>query len=287
MLDTIKKFASIVVGALTTLAAGGGGSVLLIFLTGISWITFVPLSASVVLIVIFILYRWRRTVKKFLMKEKVRSIVTVSGVTWLAGLAGLLLLLVVAQASWIIFAPPVASVVLIAIFIFYEWRRPEIHWVPALGKPDTKLVRDYFGEERENLKHANEEVYNAPIDEVVKFIDEEVSRYEDDLGYANLNYHFGRYQKLSGLLTRVKWQIENSRVSNDQRDELRRDIAESADFKDLLKYFDELRGSVYAIVKSIARKEAEARDLRVRWWIGISLTVIALVLVVLNFPSLS
>jgi len=216
------------------------------------------------------------------MVDKIISIVGGSWIILVGGLVGSLVLAVIfiLNFSFIVFVPLYASIALIVIFIIYELSR---YWL--LGKPTAMPREKYFDAERENLKQANEKVYNAPVEDVVKFINEEMNRYEKDLSYANLNDRFGHYQELSGLLTRVKWQIDNQRQSGDQGDVECRNIAESADFKALLNYFDELRSSIIAIGKSIAKNEAEARDLRLRWWIGVSLTVIALMTVVLSIQN--
>jgi len=216
------------------------------------------------------------------MADKIISTAVFSLMILLGGALGSFVLFVIFifSFSFIVFVPLYASIVLIVIFVLYEFIRYQL-----LGKPTAMPGEKYFDAERENLKQTNEKVYNAPIEDAVKFINEEMSRYKKDLGYANLNDRFGHYQELSGLLTRVKWQIENSRQSGDQGDALRRNIAESADFKALLNYFDELRSSIIAIRVSIAKKEATELDLSMRWWIGVSLTVIALVTVVLSIQN--
>jgi len=191
-------------------------------------------------------------------------------------------------ALWFFFNPPFliatvpfyASIALIVIFILYEVSIQVINLVFA----DWRAKND-FGAVNENLKHANERVYNAPVEDDIKRINEKMNRYKKDLSYANLIEHFGHYQELSGVLFRLNRQIEIARQNRDRRDELYRDIAEGADFKALLNYFDELRGSETAIRARIAKKEAESRDLRLRWWIGVSLTVIALVTVVLSVQN--
>jgi len=106
---------------------------------------------------------------------------------------------------------------------------------------------------RAHLEQADEKIYNAShyaVDAAVAFVDREMQRYERNPGYTALNKHFGHYQELSGVLTRIRRRIDNSREERDQRNESYRDIAEGSDFKDLLRYFDELRGSVIAIRKS-------------------------------------
>jgi len=219
------------------------------------------------------------------MKAKIVSIVVVSYVTLTGGAMGFVILFLLFNPPFLTaIVPFYASIALIVIFIFYESRGLINLWL-GLGNPDANLSDKDFEEAQEHLEQDSKKIYNAPPDTVVKFIDDEMRDYADDLGYANLNDRFGHYQELSGLLTRVKWQIENARQSGDQGDAMRRNIAEGADFKDLLNYFDELRSSIIAIGKSIAKKEVAARDLSVRWWIGVSLTVIALVTVVLSVQS--
>jgi len=178
---------------------------------------------------------------------------------FVSGVAGTVALIFIFGASLIIFAPLFASFVLIVIFILYEWLRPDIHRLPSDWDANS---RDFDDVSRDNPK------------EMVAFIRNKVRCYEEKIDPANLNDYFRHYQELLGLLTEDRWQ---------NRDQ----AGDDADFKDLLKYFDELRSSLYAITQSIAKKEDEDRDLRMRWWIGISLTVIALVAVALSFPSLS
>jgi len=178
---------------------------------------------------------------------------------FVAGGVGSALLIFIFGASWVIFAPLFASFVLIVVFILYEWLRPDIHRLPSDWDANS---RDFDDVSRDKPK------------EMVAFIRNKVRCYEEKIDPANLNDYFRHYQELLGLLTEDRWQ-NRDQAGND------------ADFKDLLKYFDELRSSLYAITQSIAKKEDEDRDLRMRWWIGISLTVIALVAVALSFPSLS
>jgi len=123
-----------------------------------------------------------------------------------------------------------------------------------------------------HLEQANENIYKAShdaIDTVVAFVSQEINRHAIALGYANLNDHFGHYQELSGAFTTIKGQIEQSRESREQRDEVYNEIAEGADFVNLLKYFNELRGSAPAIYASVEKKTKESRNLSARWWIGI------------------
>jgi len=102
------------------------------------------------------------------------------------------------------------------------------------------------GKAREHLEQADEKMYKA-LDDAVASIKEDMQGYEKKPGYASLSKHFGHYQELSGVLTRIGRRIDNSREDREQRNELYRDIAEGSDFKDLLRYFDELRGSIIAI----------------------------------------
>jgi len=106
---------------------------------------------------------------------------------------------------------------------------------------------------REHLEQADENLSKALADTVAN-IKEEIRRHDDSLRYANLNEHFGHYQELSGVLSRINRQVKNARESREQRDEVYRNLAESAELKDLLTYFDELRSSVPAIRASVARK---------------------------------
>jgi len=122
-----------------------------------------------------------------------------------------------------------------------------------------------FDKARDHLKEANENIYKAShdaIDTVIGFIGREIKRYVSDLGHANLNDHFGRYQELLGLFNRIRRQVENSRENRYRRDEFYRDIVEGADFENLQNCFDELRSSVPAILASIAKKKRETRNLR-------------------------
>jgi len=134
-----------------------------------------------------------------------------------------------------------------------------------------------FGAARVHLEQANESIYKTRrdvIDGALAFIGSAVKRYANDLGHANLNDHFGHYQEFWGLFTRIRRQIANSGANRERRDELYRGISEGSDFKDLLRYFDELRGSAFAISKSIEKHDREFGELRVRWAIGIGVTVI-------------
>jgi len=121
-----------------------------------------------------------------------------------------------------------------------------------------------FNKAREHLEQANENMHKAlhdAIDDAVGFIGAEKRRYADKWGVAKLNDHFRHYQALSGVLIRTKRQIASSRENREQRGQLYRDIAEGAeDFKDLLKYFDELRSSETAIHESIADKKRQRRN---------------------------
>jgi len=103
-----------------------------------------------------------------------------------------------------------------------------------------------FVKAREHLEQADKQTHKA-LDGAVAIIGKKKQDYENELKPANLNEHFGHYQALSGVFVRIKRQIEGSRQNRDQRDEVFRDIATGSDFKDLLRYFDELRGSITAI----------------------------------------
>lgn len=202
-------------------------------------------------------------------------IVIVVSFIYIAGVAGFIL-------ASLTLGPLIGVVLILAfhafivIFILYQLRGVIGLWL-GLGNPDAKLSDQDVDQARKDLEQDNEKIYTAPVEDAVKFIDDRMRDYADDLGYDNLNDRFGHYQELSGLLTRVKWQIENSRQSGDQGDALRRNIAASADFKALLNYFDELRSSIMAIRVSIAQKEAELSERSLRWWIIIFLAVSAFV----------
>jgi len=123
---------------------------------------------------------------------------------------------------------------------------------------------------REQLEQVNEDMYEA-LNGAVTSINEETQRYADDFGEADLNDHFRHYQDLSGVLVRITRQIENARQIREQQDALYRDVAEGADFKDLLKYFDELRGSEDAIGDSISKERWRYR--KFFWVSGLGLLV--------------
>jgi len=129
-----------------------------------------------------------------------------------------------------------------------------------------------FDKAREHLEQSDEQTHKALYGAVAS-IGGGIQAYENDLKHANLNEHFGHYQALSGVFIRIKRQIEGSRQNREQRDGVFRDIAAGADFEALLNYFDELKGSSFAIGKSIEKKSAESRELRVQWAVGISLTL--------------
>lgn len=173
------------------------------------------------------------------------------------------------------------SFAFIVFILFYKSRGVVNRW-PWLGNLDAKISDKDFDKAREHLERTNEKIYKAHPDTAVALIAKEMQIYEKELGHANLNKHFDHYQELSGLLTKLNWQIDNSRQSGDQRDELWRDIAEGADFKALLKYFDELRSSIMAIRESIEEEKAESEkkkrefsEMRLRWWIAILLAISA------------
>jgi len=146
-----------------------------------------------------------------------------------------------------------------------------------------------FDEALAHLEKASESIYKA-LDDAVATIGREMQRYADDLEATNLNEHFVHYQALTGVFASVKRQIENSRENRDQWDEVYKDVAEGADFRDLRKYFDELRSNALTIRDSIEKKDSEARNSRRRRTVGISLAVISavtgltlVILSVLNF----
>jgi len=132
---------------------------------------------------------------------------------------------------------------------------------------DAVSQADGAGEEaHKHLEQADENIYNA-LAGAVAGIDEEIQDYDKSLRFANLNEHFGNYQRLSGALTRLTRQIENARQSREQRDALYRDMAEGADFKAALNYLDELRGSIGAIGQSVDRNN-------IRRWFSVSATTL-------------
>jgi len=125
---------------------------------------------------------------------------------------------------------------------------------------------------REHLKQADEQTHKA-LASAVASISGETQQYADDFGEADFNDHFRHYQDLSGVLVRITRQIENAQQSREQQDALYRDVAEGADFKDLLKYYDELRGSEDAIGDSIKKERRRYRNLFLISGVGIVATI--------------
>jgi len=191
------------------------------------------------------------------------------------GLVFTLALLFTTTSSSMVIAPLITSIVLSVMYLFFEsCLLFRIRRAKRCGKDCGGLCK--------NLELDNEQIYNLSRNNLVgEFarIRNEMKNQVKDLCCANLNDHFRHYQELSGVLTRVKRQIDNA---GDQGDALRRDIAESTDFKDLRNYFDELTSSICAIRASIAKKEVESRNLRVQWWIGVGLAIGALVFLALS-----
>jgi len=129
----------------------------------------------------------------------------------------------------------------------------------------------YAGEDaHENLEQADEDIYNA-VAGAVATIDEKIQGYEKSLRFTNLNEQYGRYQELSGVLARIKRKVAKAGEKREQRDRLYRYITDGADFKAALNYFDELRGSIGAIRKSVRRRNG-------RWVLSVSATA-ALILI--------
>jgi len=259
MLDTIKKFANTAVDAIATLVAGVNG-----------------------------------TIRKILMMEKVQKFLSILVVAYriavdalyilVTGFVGTAALIFIFTSSFVI-VPLYTSIVLMVLFIFYESRRRWLlrHW-------DANHCDKDCGGVCKHLEQANEQTHNANgdnLDSVIALIRNKMKRHVYDLGCVNLNEYFNHYQELLGVLIKLNRQIKNSLQNRDQRDELYRKIVDGADFKDLLKYFDELRGSKTAIRESIAKKEAESRDLRMQWWIGVALTVSSIVATVLILQNAS
>jgi len=171
------------------------------------------------------------------------------------------------------------SIVLSVIFFFYEIYLSLENWW-------AKRCRKDYGGLCENLERDDEQVYDTSHDNlvgVVARIRNKMKIYVKDPGCADLNDHFHHYQELSGVLIGLDQKIEVAYQNLDQREELYRALLEDADFKDSLKYFDELTSSICAIRASIAKKGAAPRIVRVGWYIGLSLTVGALVLLALSF----
>jgi len=127
---------------------------------------------------------------------------------------------------------------------------------------------------REQLEQVNENMYKA-LASAVASINREKQRYLDKWGTAELNDHFGHYQELSGVLSRITRQIKSARENREQRDELYRDIAEGVDFKDLLRYFDELRSNETEIGDSIAKDRG--RYLKFLWISGVGILVATII----------
>jgi len=246
MLDTIKKFASTALDALTTFVGRGAGSI-----------------------------------KKFLMKEKDHKLCgIVFGVLHIASYAftifvvGIVVAVVVPSIGNISIGMVLfgTSLAVSVIFFFYEiYLLLSIQWANRCSKDCVGLCA--------NLERDKEQMYDAShnlVGEVAR-IRNEMKIYVKDPGCAALNDHFRHYQELSGVLIGLDQKIEDAHQNRDQRDEAYSAISEDADFKDLRKYFNELTGSICGIDTSIAKKNAASRNLRVQWWVGVWLALAALV----------
>jgi len=142
-----------------------------------------------------------------------------------------------------------------------------------------------FDAAREQLEQADENIYKA-LNDAVAFIGAKTRSYAENLGHANLNEHFGHYQELLGLFGRIERQFANEREGREQRDELYRYMAEGADFKDLLNYFDELGRCEIAIRASMSRNRTSSRRNFVIAALNIVLPPATLVsLAILGFPG--
>jgi len=134
-----------------------------------------------------------------------------------------------------------------------------------------------FDSARKLLEQVDKNTYDA-LDSAVASIVIEALHCAKKWTRADFNDHFRHYQDLSGVLIRIARQIKNARQSREQQDALYRDVAKGVDFKDLLRYFDELRCSEKAIDASITKSNKRYRDLIWLSGFGVIATIAAIVI---------